>query len=81
MKLEITCKQATEFIIKREEGKLSLKNRFLLWLHFGVCSFCKLFYKQSRLIGKNASHIHGHIHESLSAEEKGKMVEALSANN
>ncbi|HWB24470.1 MAG TPA: hypothetical protein VG738_03275 [Chitinophagaceae bacterium] len=77
MKLEITCKQATEFIVKREEGKLSLKNRVLLWLHFGVCSFCKLFSKQSRLIGKNAKHIHQHLTETLTPEEKEKIVLSL----
>jgi len=77
MKWQITCKQATEFVIKRQEGKLSLKNRYLLWLHLGICGFCKLFKIQSEFIAKNSGHIHNHIDEALSPEEKEKMIANL----
>ena len=77
MKLQITCKQATEFIVKRDEGKLSLKNRCLLWLHMGICGLCKLFAQQSRFIGKSGSNMGKHITESLSPEEKEKIIATL----
>ena len=77
MKLQITCKQATEYIIKREEGKLPFKQRILLWLHFCICGFCKFFSKQSKFIGKNAENLHNHVNESLSQSDKEKMIASL----
>lgn len=77
MKWMITCKQATEFIIKREEGKLPLKNHALLWLHMGICGLCKLFAKQSKLIGKNCGNMAEHVSESLSAEDKEQLINSL----
>lgn len=77
MKWQITCKQATEFVIKRQEGKLSLKNRYLLWVHMGICSFCKLFKIQADFIAKNSRHMHEHIDEVLTTEEKEKMIANL----
>jgi len=77
MELIISCKQATEYIIKREEGKLSPGKRMLLWLHFCICGFCKFFAKQSKFIGKNAENLHNHIDESLSQSDKEKMIATL----
>jgi hypothetical protein len=77
MKLQITCKQATEFIVKRDEGKLSPKNHVLLWLHMGICGLCKLFSKQSRFIGKTAKHMHGHVTETLTPEDKEQIIATL----
>lgn len=77
MKWQITCKQATEFVVLRQEGKLSLKNRCLLWLHMGICGFCKLFKVQSDFIAKNSRNLHSHIHDSLSPEEKEKIIANL----
>ena len=77
MKLQITCKQATEFIIKKEEGKLTLKKHVQLWLHMGVCGLCKLFASQSRFISKNSEHLHEHLAESLSAADKEQMITTL----
>ncbi len=73
----ITCKKATEFIIQREEGKISFRQRVQLWLHMGVCGLCKLFYKQSSLISKTIHHLHEHIDDQLSAAEKEIMINAL----
>jgi len=77
MRLQITCKKATEYIILREEGKLSPKKRLQLWLHFGICGLCKLFSKQSKFISRNAAHLHEHIDVSLSDAEKQTIVESL----
>lgn len=77
MKLQITCKQATEFIVKRDEGKLSLKGRLQLWLHMGVCGFCKLFALQTKLIAKNSRHMHEHITDTLTDKDKEAIVASL----
>jgi hypothetical protein len=77
MKWMITCKQATEFIIKREEGKLPLKKHVLLWLHIGICGLCKLFASQSKLIGKNCSNMAEHVTESLTTTEKEALINTL----
>jgi hypothetical protein len=77
MKLIISCKQATEYIVKREEGKLTLGKRMLLWLHFCICGFCKFFAKQTKLIGDNAQHLNDFEDESLSESDKEKMIASL----
>ncbi len=74
----ISCKEATDFITKKEESKLSLRQRFQLWKHLAVCNFCRLFAKQNKILTKNTPHLHTYIEDSLSATEKHSMVEALS---
>lgn len=46
----ISCKQAVDFISKREEGKLSASQRFALWQHLAICRFCRAFNRQNRLL-------------------------------
>jgi len=77
MKWMITCKQATEFIIKREEGKLPFSKLILLWLHMGVCGLCKLFSQQSKMIGKNCESMQEHVDEILLPDEKQQMIMML----
>jgi len=77
MKWLITCKQATEFATKKQEGKLSMKKRFQLWLHIAVCGLCKLFDAQSGFITKNSRNMEDHIKDSLTPEEKEKIIAAL----
>lgn len=47
----ITCKQAVDYISKREEGRLSSAQRFRLWQHLAICRFCRLFNRQNALLG------------------------------
>jgi hypothetical protein len=77
MNLQITCKKATEYIIQREEGKLSFKKHVQLWLHFGICGLCKLFSKQSKYISRNAPHLHEHIKDALSQTDKSAIITEL----
>lgn len=46
----ISCKEAVTLILKREEGKISVVQRFSLWRHFAICSLCKIFSKQNKFI-------------------------------
>jgi hypothetical protein len=71
----ISCKQATDFISRKEEGKLSLRQRWQLWQHLAICSFCKLFYKQNRIVIHSAHGLHSDA--SLSPEEKESLIKAL----
>ena len=44
------CKQATFLIEKRLIGKITLREKIQLHIHFYGCSVCKLFNKQSSMI-------------------------------
>ena len=78
MKLMITCKEATRYISMKEERKLTPRQRFGLWLHLGVCSFCKLFMKQNKIIASVSKHIHEE-NETLTTAEKEKIVVAINS--
>lgn len=77
----ITCKQATKFISQKEEGKLSLRQRWQLWMHLGVCAVCRIFQKQNKIIISNTSQMHEHIHASLSPLEKESIIAVLEKNS
>ena len=44
------CKQATQLTLKKEEGKISLTERVILFYHLLYCFSCRQFVKQSVLI-------------------------------
>jgi hypothetical protein len=72
----ITCKQAVDFISKKEEGKLSVTQRLNLWRHLMICRFCRLFQKQNRVI--TSSFADSNADEKiLSEEDKNAIVKAL----
>jgi predicted metal-binding protein len=52
MSVKISCKQAVNFISKKEEGKISSGQRFALWHHLGECSLCRVFSVQNKIIGQ-----------------------------
>lgn len=56
--LMITCKDATLFISKREERKLSLFERLKLLIHLAICEFCKLFEKQNKFLTLQIKQMH-----------------------
>ena len=73
----ISCKEATDFISRKEEGKLSLRQRWHLWQHLAICKFCKYFYKQNKIIAETAGHLQEHPDAKLTAEEKESLIKAL----
>jgi hypothetical protein len=75
--LNITCKEATYLISKKEDGDIGLINRLKLKMHLGICSVCKLFENQSWFIKLNAQHSHEHTTTTLSSEAKEKIELAL----
>ena len=74
MSRKISCKQAVDYISKKEEGKLSAGQRFSLWRHLAVCSLCRIFSVQNRIIGKAMAR--GEI-GTLSPGEKEAIVKTV----
>jgi hypothetical protein len=73
----ISCKEATDFISRKEEGKLSLRQRWQLWQHLAVCSFCKLFYKQNKILTNTTPHLQEDLGASLTPQQKESLIAAL----
>jgi hypothetical protein len=46
----MSCKEATYLMGLKEEGKISVFNRMKLNMHTSMCSFCKRFEEQGKLI-------------------------------
>jgi len=74
----ISCKKATYLLSKKEAQHLSFSEKVKLRLHLFVCSFCRLFEKQSKLICSNASHAHQHNNAELSPASKEKILQLLT---
>lgn len=49
----ISCKEAVNLMLRKEEGKLSLWNRLHLWRHLMICSLCRIFLKQNDLMNSH----------------------------
>lgn len=50
--ISITCKRATELLSKRLEQRLTLRERFSLYIHLRICCFCKNFAIQIAALRK-----------------------------
>ncbi len=75
MKGSITCKQAVDYISKKEEGKLSQWQRFALWKHLAACSLCRIFSAQNRVI-RNA--VKKETGRNLTESEKETIIQKLN---
>ena len=69
----ISCRQSTEWVIKKEQGKLSVKENLQLLSHLAICSFCRLFAKQSKFINKAFLNSKNLVPTSLSPAEKEEL--------
>jgi len=77
----INCKEATTMISKKEEGKISFLERIQLWQHLLICSLCKLFMKQNKLITSVIREAEKKSAASLSEKEKQQIIDAVSNAN
>ncbi len=75
----ITCKQAVDYISKKEEGKLSAQKRFNLWRHLVVCSLCRSFHQQNKSLTKWLAGSKKATKETLTPGEKEEIIEVLNA--
>lgn len=74
MSRKISCKQAVDFISKKEEGRLTASQRFSLWRHLAGCSLCRIFSVQNRIIGEAVKQSEA---RDLSPIEKEALVKAV----
>jgi hypothetical protein len=79
MSSNITCKQAVDFISKKEERKLSPAQRFRLWKHLAACSLCRTFLAQNKVI-THAFKQDEHAAASLSAAQKEEIIKSAFNN-
>lgn len=70
----ISCKEAVDYILKKEEGKLSLLQKLSLWRHFAVCNLCRIFSRQNNLMNQAMRQRMGNV-TPLSDEEKKKITQ------
>ena len=78
-KILITCRDATNFISQKEEGKISFNHRIKLAIHLLICKFCKLFYKQNKFLTQNFQNIR--TEDSLTEEEQTKLTRTIEENS
>lgn len=76
MKSGITCKQAVDYISKKEEGLLSPTMRFRLWKHLAICSLCRMFSTQNKTMIKAFSN-EDHEAKGFTSEEKELMAKTV----
>lgn len=46
----LNCKEASHLISEREERPLGLRERWGLWLHLLICSYCRRFERQVAML-------------------------------
>jgi hypothetical protein len=74
MPVKISCKQAVDYISKKEERKLSATQRFALWRHLQGCSLCRIFSVQNRVI---AQAMGNSPTRDLTAAEKEAIIQSI----
>jgi hypothetical protein len=75
----INCKESTRLTIKKEENKLTLREKLELSFHLLICKYCKSFSKQSLWINSISKSLH--VEDSLSNSEKEAMEANLKNSN
>ena len=76
----ISCKEAVQFIIKKEEGKISLLERISLWRHLAICSLCRIFSRQNAMINTTLKERKKKQY-SLTPAEKDEIITNVLNNN
>ena len=74
MSSKISCKQAVDYISKKEEGKLSASQRVALYRHLSECGLCETFSVQNKIISKAMTQ---EEHRELNASEKEAIIKAV----
>ena len=74
----ISCKQATDYISRKEEGKITLWQRYQLWRHLATCYLCRIFDKQNKQMHSCITeHKHSEDHTTMPENDKNALLEAL----
>lgn len=75
----ISCKEAVHYILIKEEGQLSLIKRLRLWRHLAVCSLCRIFLVQNRMMNESIKQMPSQP-LVLSEAEKEEMIRTIMGN-
>lgn len=59
------CREITALVSQGLDKKLSLRERFAVWLHLLICSSCRNFQKQALFIHQAAGHYTEHLKNRL----------------
>jgi hypothetical protein len=77
MGLMLSCKDASELIVKRDAEELKFYDRMRLMMHLSMCKFCALFEKQNDFINSNIKALDNTIVKEFQPDSKEKILESL----
>ena len=72
-----TCRQSTEWVIKKENKELSVKENLQLLSHMAICSLCRLFARQNTLINKSLQKNERMEALRLTSEDKNDLIRSV----
>ena len=73
----ITCRKSTEWIIKKELGKLPFHQKLQLLSHLAICKACRLFARQSTFLTKAFRQANSALSTRLTATEKETLFHSV----
>jgi len=73
----ISCKEAGQLSLHREERPLGMKQALQLRIHLLICRFCRAFVRQSRWINQVVGKLDMTETEPLSEGEKQSMQQKI----
>jgi hypothetical protein len=73
----ISCKEATEMVVKQPSKHFSLWDKMRLWMHLAMCRFCALFARQNKLMDELSSHLDEAVSVTMPDASKSKVLEEL----
>ncbi|MBK8746824.1 MAG: hypothetical protein IPM04_02890 [Saprospiraceae bacterium] len=75
--LHVSCKKATMLVCKKEDGQLLFGDQFRLRIHLSICTACRLFAEQNKIINKSLKNKSQHLEIKLPEEKKQQIKELL----
>ena len=76
-KVIYSCEDATKYMVQQNEMKLSLMQRFRLWMHIQMCDACRRFKIQNEWIDRQLANLLPNEEDHLSIEKKTQMDNTL----
>lgn len=78
-----SCEDATFLAVKKEEGRLTSREKTKLFFHLFICGICRRFVKQSRRLQKLGQSCHEKMHDhpapfTLAPETQARMQEEIA---
>lgn len=76
-KIIYPCEDATKLMVQKGEIKLSLMQRFRLWMHLQICDACRRFNVQNEWIDQQLANLLPDEHDHLNPDKKVEMEKTL----